>query len=99
MQLEQSYELGNAKREIKATGAVIGIAGFVALYDYWAIKYGHETISRAVWRTAAHPKGRIPTAIVLTTLYKHLMFPKFLPKTDPLYYVAERWHVKARVIR
>jgi hypothetical protein len=76
----------------RADVAWIGIAAFVGAYDYWAIRNGHETLSRAYWRALKNPRTRWPAILVVTGLYKHLVFPEFLPKLDPLYYVAERWH-------
>jgi len=71
------------------------IAAFVAAYDYWAIKNRHETLSSGFWRALRNPKSRWPAIAVCTGLYKHLMFPDFLPKTDPLWWLAERWHREA----
>ena len=76
----------------KADIAWLAIAGFVAAYDYYAIKRGHETLSRAYWRSLRNPATRWPSIVLVTGLYKHLVFPNFLPKADPLYYIAERWH-------
>lgn len=69
-----------------------GLAAYVAAYDYHAIKTGRETLSRGYWRALSNPRTRWPAILVCTGLYKHLVFPKVLPKADPLYWVAERWH-------
>ena len=73
------------------------IAAFVVGYDYWAIKYSNETLSRGFWRALSNPKTRWPAILICTGLYKHLVFPNFLPKVDPLYFVAERWHKNKRI--
>ena len=77
--------------------AWINIALFVAVYDYCAIRNGNETLSRGFWRALEHPKARWPTILIATGLYKHLMFPNFLPQLDPLYYVVERWHKNKKI--
>ena len=68
------------------------LAAYVAAYDYYAIKTKRETLSRAYWRALEKPTTRWPAVLVTTGLVKHLLFPRFLPKLDPLHYVAERWH-------
>lgn len=68
------------------------IALFVAAYDTWAILSKNETLSRAYWRAIKHPASRWPAILLTTGLYKHLVFPSFLPKLDPLYYVGEALH-------
>lgn len=73
----------------------VTIAAFVAAYDYWAIKTHNETLSRAYWRAVKNPWSRWPTVVVTTGLFKHLLFPSFLPQLDPLNAVAESWHKKA----
>lgn len=75
------------------------IAIFVAGYDFWAIREGHETLSRAYWRALKRPSTRWPAIVVTTMLYKHLLFPNFLPQLDPLNQVAERWHEDSRARR
>ena len=72
--------------------AWFGLAAYVALYDYHAIKTGKETLSRGFWRALSNPKTRWPAILVCTSLYKHLVFPNLLPQLDPLNHVAERWH-------
>ena len=67
-----------------------------ALYDYYAIKSGRETLSRAYWRALRHPATRWPAVLVTTGLYKHLMFPNLLPQIDPLNRLAEGWHKKSK---
>jgi hypothetical protein len=85
--------VGEATTKIKrADAAWILLAAYVAAYDYYAIKTGRETLSRAYWRALEHPTTRWPAVLVCTGLFKHLLFPNTLPKLDPLNYVAERWH-------
>ncbi len=73
----------------------VAIAAFVATYDYWAIRNKRETLSRAYWRAVRNPWSRLPAVLVVTGLYKHLLFPNVLPQLDPLNRVAEGWHKKA----
>lgn len=83
---------------VKIKKADIGwavIAAFVAGYDYYAIKTHNETLSRAYWRSLKRPATKWPTIIVTTSLFKHLLFPNFLPQLDPLNRIAEGWHRKA----
>lgn len=79
----------------KEYGALFGwlaIVSFVAAYDYVAINSGKETLSRSCWRAAESKLGRFPVALALGFTYKHLAFPNLLPKVDPFYWIAERWH-------
>ena len=69
----------------------MGLALYVAAYDWWAIKHNNEKMSAAFGRSMAHPVGRWATFAVVGLLLKHLMFPAFLPQTDPLRYVADKW--------
>jgi hypothetical protein len=69
-----------------------GIAAYVIAYDYWAIRTDNETLSGACWRSLSHPYGKWVTLTIVTGLVKHLVAPDLLPKVDPLYYVARRWH-------
>lgn len=68
----------------KADAAWLFLAAYVAAYDVYAIYRGRETLSSAFWRALTHPKVKFPTALIATGLYKHLMFPDFLPELDPL---------------
>lgn len=76
----------------KADLAWLTVALFIAGYDYYAIKSKRETLSSGFWRAAKNPKTRWPAILICTGLYKHLMFPNVLPKTDPLWWIAESWH-------
>ena len=69
----------------------MGLAIYVAIYDWWAIKHNNETMSAAFGRSMAHPVGRWVTFSLVVVLLKHLMFPTFLPQTDPLRLVADKW--------
>lgn len=85
--------LGDSTAKVKRSDiAWLMLASYVAAYDYYAIKTGRETLSRGYWRAMRNPATRWPAVLVCTGLFKHLMFPNFMPKLDPLYYVAERWH-------
>lgn len=72
----------------KADVAWLILAAYVAAYDVYAIYRGRETLSSAFWRALTHPKAKFATALVATGLYKHLMFPEFLPELDPLNQLA-----------
>jgi hypothetical protein len=69
----------------------------IAAYDWWAITYGHETMSGAFWRQLDRHPTRIPVLVGATMLYKHLVAPGVLPQADPLKYVADNWHKRAKV--
>lgn len=89
--------LGESTAKIKrADIAWFMLAAYVVAYDYYAIKKGRETLSRGYWRAMKNPLTRWPAVVVCTGLYKHLMFPNFLPQLDPLNRVAEGWHKKSR---
>lgn len=68
-----------------------GLAAYVAVYDYWAIKKNKETLSAAFGRAMRNRYARPVTVLIVLSLLKHLMFPKFLPQADPLTYVADKW--------
>lgn len=78
-------------RDEKSGVAWLGLGIYVAVYDYFAIKHGKETLSAAFGRSMEHQYARPVTVLVVATLIKHLMFPKFLPKTDPLSFTANKW--------
>lgn len=88
-------EVPDTVRIKKATIGWAVIWAFVIGFDYGAIKTGNETLSRAYWRAVKHPKAKWPTLLVTMSLFKHLLFPNFLPQLDPLNKVAENWHRKA----
>jgi hypothetical protein len=71
-----------------ATFGWLGLAIYVTAYDAWAIKYGHETLSRACWRGLKHPVARWPIMYATAVVVKHLMLPEFIPEVDPLRLVA-----------
>lgn len=75
----------------RASVAWLGLAAYVAAYDYYAIKTGRETLSGAYWHALRNPKTRVLAVCSATILYKHLVFPTVLPELDPLYFIAERW--------
>ena len=68
----------------------LGLAAYVAIYDYWTIKTNRETLSSAFGRSMKHPVARIATVTITAHLLKHLLAPNWLSKIDPLRYVAER---------
>lgn len=78
-------------RNDKGGTAWVGIALYVALYDYYAIKNDKETLSAAFGRSLAHPVGRWPTLFVVAGLMKHLLAPTFLPQLDPFAKIADKW--------
>lgn len=84
---EIEIEIPNIKVK-KANVPWVALFAYVAAYDIYAIYKGHETLSSACWRFLTHPKGKWPTTLTATLLYKHLMFPNFLPQVDPLNQLA-----------
>lgn len=72
-------------------GAWLGLAAYVAAYDYYAIKNDKETLSAAFGRSLANPVSRWPTIVVFTLLSKHLLLPHVLPQIDPFARLAEKW--------
>lgn len=61
-------------------------------YDWWAIHYGHETLSGAFWRHCQRHPNRVAITLIATLVYKHLVAPGVLPQADPLRVLADRWH-------
>jgi hypothetical protein len=92
---ETVVELSGGTKVKRADIAWFVLALYVAAYDYYAIKTGRETMSRAYWRALEKPRTRWPAIIVTTSVVKHLALPKFLPQLDPLNRVAEGWHKKS----
>lgn len=84
-------------RVLRAGPAWAVMVGFIVLYDRWAIKHGHETLSGGCWRSLERPGGRIAVTLAATLTYKHLVAPSVLPQTDPLRIVADRWHKASKV--
>jgi hypothetical protein len=68
----------------------LGLAAYVAAYDYWTIRTNRETLSSAFGRSMRHPVARIGTVAVTIQLLKHLLFPNWHPELDPLRLAAER---------
>lgn len=68
---------------------------FIAGYDYWAIRYGHETLSGGFWRHLERHHTRVLVTAAATILYKHLVAPGLLPQVDPLKHLARRWHANS----
>lgn len=79
----------------RADLAWLGLAGYVAAYDYYAIRTGKETLSGAYWRALKHPRVRWIAVATATSVFKHLVLPNLAPKADPLMFLAERWHRSA----
>ena len=75
-----------------------GVALYVAVYDYWAIKRNRETLSTAFGRAMENTYARPLTVLIVAGLLKHLMFPKFMPKLDPLSYIAGKWRQGVEVL-
>lgn len=68
----------------------LGLAIYVAAYDYWTIRTNRETLSSAFGRSMRHPVARWVTITGTIQLLKHLLAPNWLPQLDPLKYSAER---------
>lgn len=75
--------------------AWIGLALYVAIYDYWAITNDNETLSEAFGKSMEHPIGRWPTLLTVLGLLKHLLAPRWLPQLDPFATLAARWRRNA----
>lgn len=78
-------------RDDRSGIAWIGLGTYVAVYDYFAIKHGKETLSAAFGRSMENKYVRPLTILAVLTLLKHLLFPKFLPQTDPFGFIANKW--------
>lgn len=60
------------------------LAGYIGLYDTWALRTGRETLSSAFGRTIRHPVKRWPILVVYTVITLHL-FDRLPPWLDPLH--------------
>lgn len=78
-----------------ATIGWVLLFGYIAIYDFFAIRSGTETLSAACYRGLDHKYVRFPVAGVMLILVKHLGFRKILSKYDPLLMVASAFTVKA----
>lgn len=76
----------------------MGLAVYVAAYDYWAIRHKNETMSEAFGRSFQHPWYRPLTALATLGLLKHLVTPTFLPQLDPFARLAENWRKGVEMI-
>ena len=70
------------KRKLNGWLGWLGLVTYVAAYDTYAIKRDHETMSQACWDTKTYGRCAVGAAVVIVT--KHLLFPNFLPQTDPI---------------
>jgi len=79
----------------KATIAWITLGLFILIYDVIAMSLNdyhkskgsgivHETLSDACWRGINHPTVRWPIWLSTAAIVKHLAFPNFLKKYDPI---------------
>lgn len=60
------------------------LAGYIGLYDTWALTTGRETLSSAFGRAARHPVKRWPTLAVYLVITLHL-FGRLPGWLDPLH--------------
>lgn len=60
------------------------LAGYIGLYDTWALTTGRETLSSAFGRTMRHPVKRWPMFIVYGVITLHL-FDRLPTWIDPLH--------------
>lgn len=66
------------------------LASYIVAWDIHAIKSGQETLSRGFWRGLQNPRSRWPVILVATSIWKHLVLPKFCPWADPLWWFVEK---------
>lgn len=71
--------------------AWVGLATYVAVYDYIAIKTDKETLSEAFGRSLKHPIARWITLSSTFITMKHLLTPQFFPQADPFARLADKW--------
>lgn len=60
------------------------LAGYIGIYDTWALTTGRETLSSAFGRTMRHPAKRWPTLVVYIVITLHL-FDRLPTWLDPLH--------------
>ena len=86
-----SHAFSMATKKSCSNRAAEGIAGWaavlgtVAVWDVWAIRRGHTTLSSAYAGATAHPVGKIVLALVDAALLAHLWrWPRAAARFDPL---------------
>ena len=86
-----SHAFTMATKKSCSNRAAEGIAGWaavlgtVAVWDVWAIRRGHTTLSSAYAGATAHPVGKIVLALVDVMLLAHLWrWPRAAARFDPL---------------